>query len=134
MPWSDIPYNQGGPPQGQWKMPLAALLPAEEAIKPLEGKIRFELVPSDALEEIAAVLTFGAAKRGENNWTKGQHWSRYLGAALRHIYSYMRGENFDPETNRSHLAHAGCCVLFLLSYQLRKIGTDDRDVVFRKGV
>ena len=26
----------------------------------------------------------------------------------------------------SHLANAGCCIFFLLSWELRNIGTDDR--------
>jgi hypothetical protein len=114
---------------------VGGALPArDEAIKPLEGKTRFELLPVDALNEIAEVLTYGAAIRGENNWTKGQHWSRYIGAALRHIFAYYRGENFDPETQKSHLAHAACCILFLLAYQLRGIGTDDRQTTQTKGV
>jgi hypothetical protein len=40
------------------------------------------------------------------------------------------GENDgrDHESGRSHLAHAACCVLFLLAYERRKVGTDDRPV------
>lgn len=94
---------------------------AESATKP-----RFELVPWPAIEEITQVLTFGAAKYEDNNWTRGARWGRYFAALCRHIFAWWGGENKDPETGFSHLAHAGCCVLFLLSYEQNGWGTDDR--------
>ena len=40
--------------------------------------------------------------------------------------SSLQKEN-DPETKLSHLAHAGCCVMFLLTYTLlKKTKFDDR--------
>ncbi len=32
----------------------------------------------------------------------------------------------DPETGFSHLAHAGCCLIFLMEFQSNEWGTDDR--------
>ena len=91
-------------------------------------KIRVELLPVDALEEIAKVLTFGAIKYAAGNWATGSgfKWSRLAGALLRHIFAWMRGEDRDPESGISHLAHAGCMLLFLLSHVLRNHGEDDR--------
>lgn len=89
-------------------------------------KVRVELLPPLALEEIAKVLTFGAKKYEDHNWRKGFAWSRLIGAALRHLLAFMRGEDNDPETGLSHLAHLGCCVLFLLDHQILKLGLDDR--------
>ena len=89
-------------------------------------KNRLDLLPCDALEEIAKVLTFGATKYGDYNWALGMKWSRPYGALLRHMFAWFKGEENDQETNLSHLAHAGCCILFLLSYGLRKVGMDDR--------
>lgn len=63
---------------------------------------------------------------GERNWEKGMDWSRPFSALMRHMWSWWRGENVDPETGYSHLAHAGCCVLFLMRYEKRAIGNDDR--------
>lgn len=94
---------------------------AESASKP-----RLELLPTSGLEQIAQVLTFGAAKYGDNNWCRGSRWGRYFAALLRHLFAWWRGEEHDPETGMSHLAHAGCCLLFLLEYQHRGWGTDDR--------
>lgn len=89
-------------------------------------KPRLDLLPFDAVTEIAKVMTFGAAKYSDRNWEKGFVWGRLLGAALRHLFAWARREAADPETGLSHLAHAGCCVLFLLAHELRGLGTDDR--------
>ena len=72
-------------------------------------------------EDTAALVIAGA-----RNWEKGMDWSRVYGALLRHLFSWWRGYDKDPETGLSHLAHAGCCVLFLLAYTLRNVGKDDR--------
>lgn len=90
------------------------------------GKLRLELLPAESLEEIAKVLAFGAIKYSDHNWRNGMKWSRLLGALLRHTFAFMRGEDKDPETGLSHLAHAGCCILFLLSYEKFKPELDDR--------
>jgi hypothetical protein len=97
-----------------------------EGLKFDQEKNRVDLLPVDALEEIAKVLTHGAIKYGDRNWELGMKWSRPYGALLRHMFSWFKGEENDPETGLSHLAHAGCCVLFLLTYHLRKVGEDDR--------
>lgn len=90
-------------------------------------KLRYDLLPPEALQEVVEVLSFGAAKYGDRNWEKGLPYSRYFGAAMRHLWAWWRGEDLDPESGLSHLAHAGCCVLFLLTYELRGMKTlDDR--------
>lgn len=53
-------------------------------------------------------------------------WSRMLGACLRHLFSWAKREEADPESGLSHLAHAACCVLFLIDYERRGAGQDDR--------
>ena len=90
------------------------------------GKARYDLLPPHALDEIAHVLAYGADKYGADNWRAGAAWSRYFAAAMRHLWAYWRGENLDDETKRHHLAHAACCVLFLLECARCDIGTDDR--------
>lgn len=93
-----------------------------------EGKLPYHLLPPDAIEAILGVLDYGALKYGERNWEQGMGWNRPFSALMRHMWAYWRGEDYDPETGQLHLAHAGCCVLFLLGYQLRGIGTDNRPV------
>lgn len=96
---------------------------AESATKP-----RLELVPFEAVEEIADVLTFGAQKYGANNWRRGARWGRYFAALLRHLFAWWRGEDLDKETGLSHLAHAGCCLFFLMTFTRNGWGSDDRPV------
>lgn len=91
-----------------------------------DGKVRLDLLPTEALEEIAKVLTFGAKKYAAHNWRKGFVWSRTVAAMLRHLYAWMRGEDKDPESGLSHMAHVGCNVLFLLTFIVTKTGEDDR--------
>jgi hypothetical protein len=63
------------------------------------------------LDEVMAVLEFGARKYAPDNW-KHVEGHRYDDAMLRHIQAYLGGEMNDPETGLHHLAHATCCILF----------------------
>lgn len=91
-----------------------------------EGKPRPDLLPPGALWEISRVMEFGARKYSDNNWCQGADWSRYIAALERHILAWKTGEDNDPESGINHLAHAGCCLLYLLEYHKSGIGTDDR--------
>ena len=97
-----------------------------EATKHDQAKPRAELLPSAPLLMIAEVLSFGAEKYAAHNWRQGFDQSRLIGAAMRHLLAYNDGEDTDPESGLSHLAHLGCCVLFLLEHQAKGIGCDDR--------
>ena len=97
-----------------------------EGVKHDQQKIRWDLVPYDAVNEIAKVLTFGAAKYEARNWEKGMDWSRAFGALQRHLTRWFHGQDKDKETKLTHLANAGCCLFFLLSWELRQVGNDDR--------
>ena len=82
-------------------------------------KPKMNLLPPKAIVEISKVLTFGAAKYDAENWRKlDDLQNRYTAGALRHIFAHMDGEELDPETNLSHLAHAMCCLLFKLEIEL----------------
>ncbi len=100
------------------------------------GKVQIELVPPELLLATAEVLTFGANKYGARNWEKGMSWGRIFGALMRHLWAWWGGQgpstrNFafgdaDAETSYSHLWHASCCMAFLIAYEERGTGTDDR--------
>lgn len=93
-----------------------------------EEKIRLELVPTELIWAVGSILTFGAIKYAPRNWELGMDWSRVYGALQRHLNAWWSGENKDPETGKSHLWHAGCCIAFLIAYEQRGIGEDDREV------
>lgn len=98
----------------------------EGGIKLDTGKPAMSLLDRHALEEIAQVLRFGAEKYSPHNWREGIRFSRLTDAALRHIFAFVDGENADPETNVSHIAHASCCLMFLLWMVKNRPDLDDR--------
>ena len=79
-----------------------------------DAKIRLDLYPTTALMGISAVFTYGAEKYDDWNWAKGLQYSRLYGAALRHLSLWYAGQDRDPETNMSHLWHAGCNLAMLI--------------------
>lgn len=79
-----------------------------------ENKPKPHLIPKEPLLEIAKVAGVGAEKYGEWNWKECDDPNRYLDALYRHLFAYESGEENDPETGLSHLAHAGCSLLFLM--------------------
>ena len=97
-----------------------------EGVKHDDGKARYDLLPPDALDAIAQVFTYGAAKYADRNWEGGMAWGRLFAAMMRHCWAFWRGEDVDPESGLPHLAHAGACVLMLLAYMQRGIGHDNR--------
>lgn len=100
--------------------------PTGSAVKFDQDKIPLELLSSEALLQTAAVLKFGANKYAAHNWRKGFVWSRPLGAAMRHLLAFNAGEDKDPESGLSHLAHAACCIMFLLEFEKTHKELDDR--------
>ena len=100
------------------------------------GKTRFELVPPEVVFAIAQILTFGAEKYHDRNWEQGMSWGRVFGALMRHMWAWWGGQgpttksflfgDMDEETGYSHLWHAACCIAFLVAYEERGHGTDDR--------
>lgn len=77
-------------------------------------KPRWDLLPTGAVGAIVDVLTFGARKYAPHAWRNVPEGKRrYLAAAYRHITAWHQGETLDPESGLPHLAHAGCCLLFL---------------------
>lgn len=103
---------------------LSTSLP--EGIKYDSDKIRPELIAPEFIESLSEVLTYGAKKYEDRNWEKGMKWSRPFGAVMRHLWAWWKGEEKDPETGFSHLAHAACCIMFLVTYEARKTGEDNR--------
>lgn len=91
-----------------------------------QGKPMMSLLTPEFLEETAKVLTFGQKKYGAYNWAGGLKWSRVFSAVMRHLWAWWGGENTDPETGFTHLAHAACGLLFLMHYEKFKRGEDDR--------
>jgi hypothetical protein len=102
-----------------------------------KGKNQIELMPPEWEWALGDVLTKGAAKYEERNWESGMSWSSMVGCAKRHLLKFQLGERYDGDelnieagtTGCHHLAMAAWNLLALMSYDLRKIGTNDMPVL-----
>lgn len=105
----------------------------KEATKYDGAKPNMSLIPPRAHIALARVLTFGAEKYEDHNWTKGIKWSRILSAIERHLYAIKRGEDIDPESGLLHSAHLMCNAAFLTEYYSIYPQGDDRPSAFKDG-
>lgn len=61
-----------------------------------EGKGRYDLLPWDAIHELALHCEQGAIKYGERNCEKGIPIHSLIDSATRHLSCYLRGMNDEP--------------------------------------
>jgi len=92
------------------------------------GKLRFDLLPSDALKEVVRVYTLGATKYDARDWEKGLDWGRVFAAMQRHSWDWWNGEEYDLTDGQHHLASVAWCALALIHYELNGIGKDTRSI------
>lgn len=82
------------------------------------AKTMWSLLPLKPVQSIVEVLQYGAAKYAPDNWKNvPEGRTRYYDAAMRHLTAWWGGEVLDPDSGCHHLAHAGCCILFLLWFE-----------------
>lgn len=65
------------------------------------------------IQAMAEVLLHGAQKYHLHQWAQGMSWETVMAGVQRHIQAFRAGEERDPETGESHLAHAACGLMFL---------------------
>jgi len=78
--------------------------------------------PVEAFSGCAKAMEFGAIKYDRGNWRNGFEDSRLIDASMRHILSYLTGEQFDPESGNDHRFHA----MFGMSVVLDQIRRRER--------
>lgn len=76
------------------------------------GKVKWSLVDFKSLEPMVRVLEFGAQKYAPENWKKGLKVTEIMESCLRHIFSFLEGQDNDTESDISHLGHAMCNLMF----------------------
>lgn len=82
--------------------------------EPGSKKAPMWLLPPVALEQTAWVHKLGNDKYGPFNWRKtGVCATTYVSAIMRHLNAWRDGEDRDPESGISHIAHiaTGCNIL-----------------------
>jgi hypothetical protein len=94
------------------------------------------LLPYDALIGVAQCMENGAKKYGPFNWReegKEVGTVTYLGAALRHIFSYLGGEDNASDSNLNHIDHAISGLMVLRDAQINDNAVDDRKALGKFG-
>lgn len=100
---------------------------SKEALRFDNDKLRFDLLPTEVVIELARAYSMGAIKYGDNNYRKGMAWNRCVRSAFSHFYKWLSGKAIDEETGCHHLALAAWNLLTLLYYEINKVGTDNRN-------
>lgn len=95
-----------------------------------KNKPQLALVPMRLVNGVAEVIwkssDRGGGKYPLHNWTKGLGYIDTASCALRHIFKWLAGEDFDKESGLHHLKHAACNIAFLLEYIEAHPELDDR--------
>lgn len=97
--------------------------------KEIEGrkKCPMHLLPPEALRQIAYAHQVGEKKYGRFNWRDSKVSAlTYVGAIYRHLGLWQDGEDNDPESGLSHLAHIAAGVNILLDAAYCGTLVDDR--------
>lgn len=87
---------------------------------------RYDLIPVDALKQVAEHYGRGAEKYDDNQWRKGYEWSKSYAALIRHANQFWAGEDFDEETGSNHMAAVAWHALALLTFYKEFPDFDDR--------
>lgn len=79
-------------------------------------------------------MALGASKYGAFNWQADPvDATTYYSAAMRHLLQWFSGEDVDPESGSSHLAHVRACMAILIDAQASGKLVDDRPVCASAG-
>lgn len=85
-----------------------------------EGKPRYDLIPVEGLHRLADLYARGAEKYDENNWQKGQPYSRAYASLFRHLIAWREGDRTED-----HLAAVAWNAFALMWYEANKPELDD---------
>ena len=85
-------------------------------------KLRYDLIPADALKEVARVLALGEEKHKGNNFRDVHlEHNQHIASAFRHGEAYRGGERVDPEMGTHHLAHRIVRDLYQLQIDMEEL-------------
>jgi hypothetical protein len=107
---------------GEWNAGPADILTSYPDDNPKtqygEKKLKMSSTPIMPLQEMGKVFELGAKKYGRYNWRlHAVSATVYYDAALRHLMAWFEGEDTDPESGVSHLAHVMACMAILMDAQ-----------------
>lgn len=83
------------------------------------NKLRWDLLPIEAIQEAVKIFTYGVEKYGENTWQDVEPFEdRYFAALMRHLVAWRLGSKIDNESQQRHLSHALVNIIFLLQKEI----------------
>lgn len=109
-----------------WDKPTTVIPPRGGALHKDDGKVPITMTPKSLVEAVAKVLHFGSKKYKPNNWRAGSSWTRFANSVFRHLYQWLEGETYDPESGLNHLYHAATNIAFLIEWEKTFPEGDDR--------
>jgi hypothetical protein len=109
----------------------AAAEAAGEVINPkaLQGrkKAKLHLLPQAGLVLVSEVMKLGAEKYDPMNWRDTPiELTDYEDAIFRHLLAVIDGEDVDPESGQSHMAHIAATALIVLDAEANGTLIDNR--------
>lgn len=121
---------------GSPNRPAPCALPQTTCVDPNTGAqkrqkpLRYDLIPVEAMAEVALLYGLGARLYAERNWEKGYKWSLSYAALRRHAELFWTGENWDADGGH-HLAAVVFHALAMMQFDLANRHNDDRPI-YRK--
>lgn len=85
-----------------------------------DGKPRYDLIPVGPLKRLADLYMRGAIKYDDNNWQKGQPYSRAYASLFRHMIAWREGDRSED-----HLAAVAWNAFTIMWYEENKPELDD---------
>jgi hypothetical protein len=87
-----------------------------------KGKLRYNLLPMDALDEVVKRFTHGAEKYEVDSWKLVDNAvERYSAALMRHYSAWRQGEGYDPDCPElTHIGAVAWNALALVWFELHK--------------
>lgn len=96
------------------------------------GKLRWDLIDWESVEEMLKVLESGAIKYDQNNWKKGLHREETLESTQRHLIELFKKRELDSESTLHHMGHIMCNAMFYLYHHRNNSFTKQRNNPFKK--
>jgi hypothetical protein len=93
-----------------------------KGVKKDSGKPLLDLIPWTSVYEAARVFNWAvdSGNYPADNWKFVQNAvKRYCSAGIRHFAARMSGELHDPDSKLFHSAHAACCALITVWFDLQ---------------
>ena len=100
-----------------------------------EAKPKISSTPVIGIREMGKVFELGAKKYGRFNWRlHSVSATVYYDASWRHLSAWFEGEDIDPESGVSHLAHVMACMTILMDAEAEGMFNDNRALAEDVGV